>query len=232
MNNFDDISYWAWRTHQPLIHWVMTALSPELVVELGMGCYSTPLFLKYSPKQLICVENDLEWMRYVQKKYKFKTSYSVLFHEVPGISIGTLPMDLSIDTRNAVIEYYQNLKAKFESAEHRILFIDNFTAFRQLALTYLCGGMDAIIFHDCEPNGVEVYDYDLTGITGFDLYILKSPSSWTGLLLCQRLGIMEDQLRKEIQPFIFEFCEQNKLPGLVLEKCKDIELERNTKKGG
>lgn len=65
---------YGWATHQPLIKVVMEIFKPGFVLELGTGFYSTPLFIDYGTN-LMVVDNDLEWIKLIQEKYKIKIIY-------------------------------------------------------------------------------------------------------------------------------------------------------------
>jgi len=41
---------YGWSTHRPLIQAILDAFSPQFVLELGMGVYSTPIFMDYKPE--------------------------------------------------------------------------------------------------------------------------------------------------------------------------------------
>lgn len=159
---------WPWASHQPMIKGVMDLYKPEFILELGIGENSTPILLNNAPKYL-GVENNKEWIDFMQLKYKFPFVWHDLDRE-------TLPLR----------EYYNSIL--IPDVTPRLLFVDNYESCRLIAISTLKNKFDLIIFHDCEPEpGARVNHYDLVDYNGFNVYYLKTPQNWTGFMV--RIGV-------------------------------------------
>jgi hypothetical protein len=213
---------WYWKTHQPMIHLMMNLLQPNLVVELGMGENSTPVFLSYDPENLICVENDAAWIDRIKSQCAFRPKDQVIFHDLknPAIIFNTTNVSPVEKTRGQI--YYYNFKNRYlkDRKERQLLFVDNFACLRMIAIDSLWKEFDVIIYHDCEAEGIRMYSYDFKEMlsNGYEQYILKAPVAWTGCLIRSSLGYTEEQLKKIIKPFITAFCKKNEISEMYLEK--------------
>lgn len=213
---------WDWKTHQPLIHLMMGSFEPKLVVELGMGFNSTPVFLSYNPERYIGVENDFAWIDYMTSKYSFKSEYKVIHHDLKDPSIVCYTQKVNLPERLQDTLYYKSLADQFikEAGKPRLLFVDQFTCLRSISIKTLYKDFDIIIYHDCQQEGIDMYDYHFQDIidSGFEFYILKSPISWTGCLIRPELGYTQTELKGNIHRYIHIFELTNKVEGLYLEK--------------
>ena len=170
---------YEWSTHQPLLKAVMELYKPAFVLELGMGDNSTPIFLNYKTK-LLSVENDSEWINYMKNKYE---NIDVIYHDLndQNIKLGTHLYELTEIKKAEIISYYQNLK--FLDLKPNLLFVDQFTSCRTLSINTLGDKFDMIIYHDCQPAGIPWYSYNLIKLDEFINYYLKTPASWTALMI-------------------------------------------------
>jgi hypothetical protein len=181
----EEMNY-QWATHQPLIQGVLKLYEPKFILELGTGYNSTPLFQGYG---YIGVENDLEWIKEIHKKY-----YMQIIHH-------------DLDRQTVSLEdYYKAISLPNEFP--RLLFVDNYESCRLIAINALRDRFDLIIFHDCEPEpGARVNHYDMIDSAGFSVYFLKTPSNWTGLMVRHDKGF--DELLKSVNPYIDEFKQKH-----------------------
>lgn len=220
---------WDWKTHQPMIHLMMLRFNPEFVMELGVGFNSTPLFLDYYPKQFICIENDKEWLDKIVDSFPFCSNYSARFHPVSTlnepIDSGTKPSKLSDEKKREIATYYIDVKREVQEEKGfpKLLFVDNYTCLRAVAISMLGTCFDIVIYHDCQLEGIAWYGYYFGNqFDEYDFYILKTSSSWTGCYISKKLPCEEQELREMIQPYIQRFCTENnlKLETVWLEKQK------------
>ena len=199
---------WDWKTHQPLIHLMMSEFHPELVLELGIGVNSTPLFLSYNPLELICIENDRDWLSYMLLTYAFKENHQVLFHN----TLDETKISEIQYIKNS--EYYTYLRdiiiVKKETP--KLLFVDNYACLRLLSITILGNSFDIIIHHDSQPGGSLSYaEYFKNFKETYDCYLLKSSKNWTSCLINKQLQHNQEQLCEKILPIISKFCFDNGL---------------------
>jgi len=171
-----------------------------------MGINSTPIFLSYKPEKYVGVENDSNWLDYLKGLYDFK-DHSILLHDLgPDVGIATQYKD--IKTTEEIKAYYAEL-SKLVTGSPRLLFVDQFTGARCISIMELGRGFDIIIYHDCEPKGLPVYNYyfpdEFTSL--FNSYVLKNGTVWTGCFLKKGLTFNKDL----IQPFIDDYYKKNEL---------------------
>jgi len=199
----------------------MNMFKPKLVLELGMGLYSTPLFVSYNPEELICIDNDENWFN--EMKIKFNDKCKTLLHKLDSnISIETFPYQLTDEQKKDIIEYYMKLATVIQNKNvlPKLLFVDNFNCCRTLAINTLYNNFDIMIYHDCEPKGVSWYEYYFVENIKieFNHYILRTPANWTGCFI--RNNIKQDRINEIIIPYIKQFCNENKL------QTKQVYLEK------
>jgi hypothetical protein len=166
-----------WNSHQPLIKAVMDLYKPQFVLELGIGENSTPIFMSYNVNHL-CVESNKEWIGHIKSKYE---NLNVIYHNLEDIQIGTHLNEITEEQKLDISDFYDNIN--LPDLNPRLLFVDQYTACRTISINTLRDKFDLIIYHDCQPDGIEFYNYDLINDTGFVRYFLKTPISWTGLLV-------------------------------------------------
>jgi len=172
-------------THQPLIKGVLDLYEPEFILELGIGVYSTPIFLgriNNCPGKEVGyfgIENNAEWIAYIEKKYDTPTLFK--HHDLDDIKIGDSITDLRYNQIRDITKYYKALK--FSNKRPNLLFIDNYASCRAIAFNALRHGFDMIILHDCEPHAVGWYCWDILQVKEFEIYYLTSYESWTGLFI-------------------------------------------------
>ena len=190
----------AWTTHQPLIKAVMQSYKPKFVLELGMGNFSTPLFLQKDVEYL-GVENDVTWIGHLENNLG---PMNTIFHDLgPDIKIGTHLYEISENAKASICDFYKNLK--YPRLKPNVLFVDQFTSCRTLSINTLGKYFDVIIYHDCEPAGIPWYSYNLINLEGFQIFTLKSDTSWTRLMVKK----YNNDFSKVIKLFIQEYKMNN-----------------------
>ena len=206
----DITNNWEWGSHQPLVNLALYTFRPELVVELGIGLYSTPLFLKYNPTALICIENNKEWLEYTKTQLLFRPEYELRYHELsPEVTLFTRARVLEAKNRVAHFEYYLTVRDEINQTSYtpRLLFVDNFTCLRALAVNVLNSAFDIILYHDSQLEGIAMYNYNFEHLSSeFNFYTFHCSFSWTTCLVRKTLIYDEEKLFRDIQPFSEEFC--------------------------
>ncbi len=204
---------YSWSTHQPLLQTILEIFKPELIMELGVGKYSTPVFTKYNFKELICVECDNNWLQSVKDTIVLKENINFIYHDLgKDITLGTFPHQLTEKQRFDITQYYQELSKEIfkKSTQPKFLFVDNHTCCRTIAINTLYKNFDIIAYHDCEPAGIKWYEYyfekDLE--KDYDHYVLKSPISWTGCFINKGLNATESKLKHVSISNINEYCKK------------------------
>jgi hypothetical protein len=205
-------NFYEWSTHQPLIRAAMELYKPAFVLELGLGVHSTPIFLEYETT-LLSIENDKEWLNHIKEKY---VGIDTLFHDLGGLKLGTHLYEISEKQKSEITNYYIGLK--FPELKPNLLFVDQFTSCRTLSINALKNKFDFIIYHDCQPAGIPWYSYNLINKSGFNSYYLKTPTSWTELMVDEKKDKGFDLLNEIIIPHTNDYKDKN-------SDCKFMRLE-------
>lgn len=209
------VDSYAWSTHKPLLTSLVDVVDPGFILELGVGMHSTPIFLNSKCKDIIFVDSDDEWLEYVKKNNLFDDRHELIFHDLgPGKGRKIFPRDLTPEKRLQIVEYYKNLAVKVSSRPGipKMLFVDNMTCCRTIAINTLYKSFDVIAYHDCEPLGITWYEYYFEeGIkNNFYHYTLVTPRSWTGCFINNRLEIgslLENDIKQHILKYSAEINE-------------------------
>lgn len=216
---------WRWSTHQPLIETVLSVLEPDLIVELGGGIFSTPVFIAHDPDRFICIENDKEWYEELIKEVGSSEKLEIRLHDLgEGIDKGTFKKKLSNKQKAQIESYYLKLGKEVQAIQAGIkfLFVDNFICCRSIALNVLSKSFDILAYHDCEPAGIRWYEYYFSNHLKkkFHHYYLQTPDSWTGLFIANNrewdLGLLEEESKK----FCKEYAERNKIDKVFLKRTR------------
>jgi len=201
---------YSWSTHIPLLNAILDVFNPQLILELGMGLYSTKLFLDYNPKRLICIEQDKKWMNYIKDMYAINDSDVAMHYMHDDIKIGTFLRQLTAEQKEEISRYYRLVGrvTTSNSLTPRLLFVDNYTCCRTIAINALYEHFDVIVYHDCEPNAaIYCYEYkfDENLLINYNHYILRTPRSWTGCFVRREFNNYSE-LESDIEPYIEQYC--------------------------
>ncbi len=213
---------YAWSTHAPLLKALIKIVSPDTIVELGLGMHSTPIFLKSEAKKIFFIENDKEWLEHSKKDFVFDHRCEVHYHDLgENILLGTKRRELTQDQQKSIQEYYQQLQEKIKGSGLKLLFVDNFACARAIAINTLTHSFDIVVYHDCQPKGVKWYEYyfEKPIYERFNNYVLKTPTAWTGCFINKNLNI-EELLFNDIKSFNNEYCIEHGLEKTSLELVK------------
>ena len=63
---------YAWSTHSPMNKALIELFNPCLIVEMGTGLHSTPLFLESAAEKLFFIENDSQWIDHIKSNFSFE----------------------------------------------------------------------------------------------------------------------------------------------------------------
>lgn len=207
---------WRWSTHQPLIETVLSVLRPSLIVELGGGLYSTPFFIGYDSDKFICIENDKDWFEELSRGVELSNKLEIRLHDLgAGINKVTFKKDLSNLSKTKIETYYLEFAKEVEAIELdvKFLFVDNFACCRSIALNILSRSFDILAYHDCQPEGIQWYEYYFTNHLKkkFHHYYLQTPDSWTGIFISKNREWDLDLFQAQSVKFCRAYAKRNKL---------------------
>lgn len=192
---------WAWATHQPLIQSLIDLYDPKYVLEIGVGLYSTPLFISEDIEYL-GIEQNKVWIDKVREAIP---SVELRYHEVPFDSAFRL-WNLTNKQIFDIVSYYSSLRQEIEEKQGvKLLFVDCFTATRLYAINTLWDLFDIVVYHDSHPKVRKVYGYDRLKPT-YNQYQLTSKNSWTGAFVKQDIG--KTTINNSISKYIKMFNER------------------------
>lgn len=194
MPELNDPSY---LTHQPLIKAVLDTYNPDFILEMGIGYFSTPLF---ADRNYLGIENDGVWIEAMMQEYP---GLKILKHEYSNIHHFTRLKELEQFQINDIIAFYKTIK--LPPSTRSLLFVDNYSCCRSLAINSLQDKFNIIIFHDCEPASFVVNAYDTVKQSNKRLFYLTSTTNWTGLLVDSYNPELETSLQKHIKDFISKY---------------------------
>lgn len=201
---------WIWATHQPLILAMMEYIKPKFILELGIGIYSTPLFLKTDVKYL-GVENDKGWIEKLKEKYDIEIIHHDLIDFIDGIPLTAL----SEEQKTRITKFYDNVP--IPDITERLLFVDQYSGCRTLSINVLKTKFNYIIFHDYDRFGLKANNYELINMDGFNIYILKTTETGTAIMIKKEFDIGLNMMKEITKPYIDGFLETYK-------DCKLMEL--------
>lgn len=186
-----------WSSHKPVLLAALDLFKPRLILELGVGNFSTPVLIDSPADRTIHVENDGSWLAMVQEQHGDHTGSEFMHHSLPFyVTKSTRAQDVDPATLQSAQEFYQDLKQQMTTPSC-LIFVDHFTCLRTLAINTLFSAADCLIYHDAETP--EVYDYQRIDQSSpdFDRFVLKTPSSWTGFWV-RRSVISSDLMRRAV----------------------------------
>jgi hypothetical protein len=217
---------WAWSTHLPLLKSLVEVAKPKVVVELGTGMHSTPIFLNSGAERMIFIDNDKAWLDKVVSSNAINNQSKFIFHDLgKEIKINTFPNELSKEKKDEITKYYVELGNTIQtySDSPKMLFVDHFTCARAIAINTLFDKFDIIGYHDCEPAGIAWYGYYFNELLhqNYDHYLLKTSKSWTGCFVRKTVNI-DNALHENIIKHIDDYRIENNIKSTSV-----IELVKN-----
>jgi len=211
------VNEWDWSSHQPLIKTLVEVFRFGYILELGVGKYSTPIFLEQNA-DLVCIENDPKWMAHVQAFVGDAKNVQFLYHRLSDhIKPSTKSYELSEAETSSVISYYKELGYKIAArpkSELKLLFVDQFACLRTHSINTMYDKFDVISYHDCEPNGIPWYSYHFVDglLENYVQYKLVTPISWTGCFIKKTLPFDPGAFKTKCYAHCIQFCKENTLP--------------------
>ena len=150
--------HWSWKTHQPLIRTILKNYDPDFVLELGLGIFSTPLFLHNPKINYLGIDNDKEWLAEIMQQHPANRFF---YHEIEGVELGTKVHQLNDAQKSSIQSYYSLLREEIQKSRATInlLFVDNHTCARTYAINGLFDLFDIVMLHDTEPQAYPWYSY-------------------------------------------------------------------------
>ena len=201
--------HYRWSTHQPVVRAMVELINPEIILELGVGRYSTPLFVKFPAQKIIHVESEQGWLDLVKKENADGITSKSEFrhHDIAPLgieSIKILPSQLNESQKSAIDNYYQSLATEIEIMPYKssLIFTDGFASCRKSTVDCLTGVTDVMIFHDAEKP--EEYGYDKLEPKLYethDEYLLKTATSWTGFMIKKDIAT-EERINEVINKYV------------------------------
>ena len=209
-------SNWDWKTHQPLIRTILKNYNPEYILEIGVGNFSTPLFIEeYKPKNYCGIENDFAWFSSFKEKYP---NNIFLFHEIKNTNLATKVFELNDDQKLSIVDYYKKLRSSItaNTDNTKLLFVDNFSCARTFAVNNLFDLFDIVIIHDTEPAAYPWYSYyfDNTLLDQYKKIDYQTPISWATAFI-KKSKFKEDSL-KDGNIFVKDFENTNGVYGTTM----------------
>lgn len=214
---------WEWSSHQPVIRTVMTYFKPKFILELGCGDFSTPTFHEFDFDLMVSVENNIEWGNKVAEKYE-KDNFIVFHHDLgEGIKNGTLLSELTEEQKNKIEKDYKEMRYGLSiKGDPTVLFVDHYACVRTLAINIMCKYFDIIIYHDCQPEGVKLYEYEFGKDLNFYRHFeYRTPISWTGIFIDKNFDFNLNKVKDLLRIYTKEYCLLNGLDEdkFYLEEC-------------
>ena len=201
--------HYRWSTHQPVVRAMVELINPELILELGVGRYSTPLFVRFPAQKIIHVESEQGWLNLVKEENlgAITSKSEWRHHDIAPLgieSIKILPSQLNESQKTAIDNYYTSLANEIKIMPYKssLIFTDGFASCRKSTVDCLTGVTDVMIFHDAEKP--EEYGYDKLEPKLYethDEYLLKTATSWTGFMIKKDIAT-ESEIKSIIDKYV------------------------------
>ena len=209
------VNHYEWSTHIPLLKSLTEVMQPKLIVELGTGLHSTPIFLQSTAEKLYFIDNDQAWLSRIQESNTFDNRCTVRYHGLgEEITLTTFLRQLTAEKKAEISNYYIALSAEINSiaVSPKMLFVDHYTCARTLSINLLFESFDIIAYHDCQPKGTKWYEYYFNQglLDNYELHYLKSPTSWTGCFIKKSFNDYST-LNAVMRPYVDSYCDENQL---------------------
>ena len=180
---------WQVESYRPAVLAALEIYQPALIMELGVGVYSTQLF---PDKGYIGIESDPEWFAEIIRRYPKK---HFILHDLPELHHLTRLWELSVEQIADIRSYYNDL---FIPKRKSLLFVDNYSCCRSIAINALWQKFDVTIFHDCQPEAWQANGYNTLTVDR-PIQYLRTNDNWTGII---------GDVSGAIQPYIDDFIKQ------------------------
>ena len=197
---------YKWSTHTPVIQTFLKLIKPELAIELGVGRYSTPLFLNYPyAKKILHIDNEAGWLDVVKRENEknIKNISEFRHHDLLPLGITSLkllPSELNSIQKNEIEKYYNDFKNEVIKLNYKtsLIFTDGFASCRKATVDILTPITDVMIYHDAEKPVTYGYDkLEKTLYETHDEYVLETATSFTGFFIRKNLFNFEE-LKQEL----------------------------------
>jgi hypothetical protein len=166
-------------THLPVLRSLVEVFHPRGVLELGAGKFSTPYFY-HNVENVVSLENDPEWRAEVAKLLPPRERFSLIHHDVPGITASTRTREVTAATRDCCLAYYQDVIDSCQPLD--LLFIDHVSGLRAPALYALHPRFDFVVYHDAEYRVFRPGESGTIDPGEYFHFVLRSYLPHTGVL--------------------------------------------------
>ncbi len=175
---------------------------------MSISVRCSPVASQYSSMYRLSI-SSLKSIPFLQEMilYGIVTLSSIkLMPKIRTMNPGTRHHDLHTDQKEELWEIYNDFRSVLNTkGKFALLFVDGFTASRNLCINMWYDKFDIVVYHDCEPNSVDFYEYkfkkELTD--NYDHYKVTTPVSWTGFFVKKGILVDADVLRR----YIDEYCD-------------------------
>jgi hypothetical protein len=201
-----------WASHDAIIKFFTGEYLISMTLEHGTGMHSTPRLI-HGSEHYIGYEENRDFMQQMIDDGIY-TESDVHYLELPeSVGLATKFSELNDTDKRTIINTYKLINDMvgdlelYKNAEgYNLLFVDGFTATRNVAINYLYHYFDIILYHDCEPlNGKESYEYDFEKeiVDRFDHYVVEMPFPHTGILIRKGISFDTDVLKE----YLNDYCD-------------------------
>lgn len=166
---------YEWQTHQPVINTALDIYDIEFILELGVGHYSTPLFLE-SGIPYRGIDTEKKWVTEMSIVY----DVDIELQDVSFMEPEIIYSKLTDEQRTGIYKYYESL---IIPKGFNLLFVDQDATCRLISINALAPKFDIIIYHDHDKEGFENNSYELIDRTGFNSYFMSTPTTGAGLMV-------------------------------------------------
>lgn len=211
----------GWGSHKPLLQSLIEIFKPYFIMELGIGSFSTPILSKQCVKY-VGIEQDLLWIEKILSLPELKNIN--ILHHATDIKIEQRFEDLSLTQIGNLIMFYTILKGSvftFKIDGYSMLFVDNYTGCRTVAIDTMYDAFDIICYHDSEA--VEYYSYNFSEKIekNYCHYTLTTDIIGTSVFIKKSLKHLSSQLENTIKPYIFQYAKENNMDVNLINFKKD-----------
>jgi len=201
---------WDWHSHLSVLNFFVNEYDIAYCVEHGTGIHSTPLLIRGS-RNYAGYEEAPEWrLKMIEEGIYPEQSVSDL--ETPtGMTIFERYSDLSDGDKIKMASIYADLFIEVQTKMlnengFKLLFVDGFTASRNVCINALYPLFDIIVIHDTEPGSEKKqYEYNFCDEINENFTYLKvtTPVPYTGVLVRNNITVDFDKLRT----YMDEYCD-------------------------
>jgi len=141
------VSKETWGSHIPVNQAILQTFDVKGVVELGVGFFSTPVFLS-GCDNVLSIETDSVWVDEVSGQFNPHINHKIVFHDIAPASRTTNRSSLPESFFDEVTKFYKAI----DMSEYNLLFIDCASPIRYHSFQILADQFDIVVLHDVNKN--------------------------------------------------------------------------------